>query len=415
MVLSSRLNIKVLFYSLFIFSALTGGGFYLMHPDIQIVRIFLPFLVFLIFFCEIKFTQKSYILLGYLIIDLLYQIVITIAFNEIELNIIVNHVFKFVLLITVLVLLNSQEKKFVKGLYWGFMIFLFVSSILALIEYKTHWHLPRSTIWKKLELRENFGYTYMPTGFFVNSNDFASVFSLISMYVASFHKTILKKRVNIYIILLFVVWVWLNYATRSIINMAVSIVFIIYYFRKHIIKRKLLYLIIAVIISIFLNSYYTKKKEDRINRLKNNPELLAKKRNEITTLDLRLNLYKYSFNSLKSNFGLGHGIYGSKKYYKELQRQDLFLKIIAPHSYWTERLINGGIWGIISFFIINLCLLLILLKKGTGIYILQLILYNVLLFSCSTYVFFLPFHLVFILYFFWNNFSEKLNLQIDEK
>ncbi|WNB17743.1 O-antigen ligase family protein [Marivirga arenosa] len=299
--------------------------------------------------------------------------------EQVELSSFLNFSILLCVIISVIGISSKENGKFLRDLNAFLSIYLIASFSLAVYEHITLKHLPLSasylvtTIWD--------GYYHAPSGFFTNQNDFALVFVMATMFKLSY----LKKGKKNHLInwLLIIMCLWITHVTGSRLNLMGFIIFLAFYFRFWELKKLLLIGISSIIIIsffsyIFVNSSFSLKGH---------------------STNTRINLYYQALLSIPESYGVGYGIDLSKNFYQDRPSNAGISNFINPHSYIFELLINSGILT----FIVYLSLYALILRKAIvfktrlDIFI-QLILYNLLLFSSSSSLFLWPHYFFFVVY-----------------
>ena len=94
---------------------------------------------------------------------------------------------------------------------------------------------------------------------------------------------------------------------------------------------------------------------------------------------------------------MGFGIDASEAFYRSIQDPNLHY-IVNPHSYIFELLINSGVFATLIYLFINGYLIIKNLKYKQHDMMIQVVMYNLLLFSSSSSLFLWPTYLFFIVY-----------------
>ena len=112
---------------------------------------------------------------------------------------------------------------------------------------------------------------------------------------------------------------------------------------------------------------------------------------------VRLSLYKYAVLSVIPSYGFGYGIDYSAQYYQSINDVNLN-NIINPHSFIFELLINSGLLATLFYIGLNIWLLIKNLSSSNFDVFIQIIIFNLLLFSSSSSLFIWPLYLFLIIY-----------------
>jgi hypothetical protein len=171
-----------------------------------------------------------------------------------------------------------------------------------------------------------------------------------------------------------------------------SLLFFVYRYPYNIFKLIGLSLIGVLFFWIFSNDSLFMQILDSFVALKDDLRF-----SERQSTSVRLYLYKYALISPLSNFGLGFGIDYSAEYFRTINDANLH-NIINPHSYILELLINSGVLVVLYYITINAILLVSNWSNKNYDLFVQIIIYNLLLFSSSSSTFLWPIYLFFIVY-----------------
>ena len=121
---------------------------------------------------------------------------------------------------------------------------------------------------------------------------------------------------------------------------------------------------------------------------------------------VRIYLYKYSILSIFENFGMGLGIDASKSYLMSINDPRLFY-IVNPHSAFFELLINSGVIVSSFYIFLNIYIMRLFYFYKKHNLVIQVILYNLILFSSSSSLYIWPIYLFFVIYIAYLNFFIK--------
>jgi teichuronic acid biosynthesis protein TuaE len=232
---------------------------------------------------------------------------------------------------------------------------------------------------------------YSPTVVYFNSNDFASIFSLMFMYLLStFDKEKTLSLLSLFVIISF--HLMIVYFSQSRISLVVSLIFLIYRYPIKLISSSIIGVLVIFIAVIFLEPNWYMQMFDKINELKT--DLLFSDRQSTS---IRLYLYKYSLLSIFSSYGLGYGIDYSLQFFQTINDPNLSY-IVNPHSFMFEILINSGVLAFLAYIFLNIYLALINWVNKDFDFVIQVILYNLLLFSSSSSLFIWTVYLFIFIY-----------------
>tara|TARA_Y100000385_G_scaffold48309_2_gene44831 strand:+ start:2449 stop:3654 length:1206 start_codon:yes stop_codon:yes gene_type:complete len=303
-----------------------------------------------------------------------------------ELNSILNFTFLMFLILTIYSLILSYPKEFLKTSKFVIFLFYLIYVLYSFYEITTGNHLPTSDL-----IDAPWWMRHVPTVVYFNSNDFAFVFTLMLMYGLSvFDRD--KHLSSVWILALFVIHMFIMYKSQSRLSFLMSFFFFVYRYPKKIIFSSVLGLVLFFVGGYFLENTLYMQVMDDILKLKSDLSF-----NERQSTLVRLSLYKYAVLSVIPSFGFGYGIDYSAQYYQSINDANLHY-IVDPHSFIFELLINSGLLATLFYMGLNIW---ILVKNWTysnyDIFI-QIIIFNLLLFSSSSSLFIWPIYLFLIIY-----------------
>jgi hypothetical protein len=182
------------------------------------------------------------------------------------------------------------------------------------------------------------------------------------------------------------------YYSQSRISLLVSLLFLGFRYPYKLAYSSLLGILILLVgISVFEPNWYVQFL-DGLKELKT--DLLFSDRQSTS---IRLYLYKHSIMSIFSGYGVGYGVDYSLQYFQSINDPNLS-HIVNPHSYIFEILINSGVLALLGFISLNIYLIVqnIFLKKYD--LAVQVIMFNLLLFSSSSSLFIWTIYLFIFIY-----------------
>ena len=302
-----------------------------------------------------------------------------------EQNSILNFVFLFFFVLTIFLTFLSSSS-FLKKAKYLVLVFYGIYTIYALYETFTGNHLAISDLYDAPSWMR-----FAPTVVYNNSNDFAAIFTLMLMFIYAEFDTS-KSRSLLFVIGLFLLHVFIVYKTQSRLSLLISFAFFGYRYPKKFIGTAVLGFLLILIMGNFTdNSWYAQLLDD-IAKLKSDLSF-----NERQSTSVRFYLYKYALYSIIPSYGMGFGIDYSAEFYRSINDVNLHY-IINPHSFIFELLINSGIFATLFYIFINFKLIVKnIVLKNTDL-IVQIIFFNLLLFSSSSSLFLWPIYLFFIIY-----------------
>ena len=303
---------------------------------------------------------------------------------EYELNSILNYTFLFALILSLFISFLSFPKLFFEKVNSVVFVFYVLYALYAVYEIITGNHLPTSTLYDASYWLKN-----SPTVVYHNSNDFASIFTLMLIYLFYVYDKNRKTSI-IGLVLIFMLHFFIVYYSNSRISILLSFLFFVGRYPKQILSFSLIgCLLIFIIGSAFEPLWYVNILDD-----------LAQLQTDLSFAEstlVRFSLYKYSILSTFSSYGLGYGVDFSPQYFSSISDPALSY-IINPHSYVFEVLINSGLISFCAYIFLNLYLLRLIYKSRDTDLFIQVIVYNLLLFSSSSSLFLWSHYLFFIIY-----------------
>ncbi len=388
--------ILILFLSAIFISSSFGIG-----PNLFPLRILMP--IAFIYFSTYLFQQivllkkkvksEPLILLAFLFFLYTFLHTSTVTFlrfellgNIYELNSILNFVFLFLFILTLILISISNFQSFLKKGKYLILVFYGLYVSYALYEIFTGNHLVVSDLYDAPSWMR-----FAPTAVYNNSNDFAAILTLMWMYIYSEFDTS-KNRSSLLVIALFVLHTFIIYKTQSRLSLLITFAFFGYRYPKKFIGSALFGVLLILLMGNFTdNSWYAQLIDD-IVKLKSDLSF-----NERQSTSVRFYLYKYALYSVIPSYGMGFGIDYSEEFYRSINDVNLHY-IINPHSYIFELLINSGVFALLFYLFLNIKMIIKnLVFKKTDLLV-QIILFNLILFSSSSSLFIWPIYLFFILY-----------------
>ena len=370
-------------------------------PNLYPLRIILP--ITLLYF-SVLFFQKVILLREKLQLNLIVllsilfflysflqtSIVSYFRFNLLgshyEMNAVLNYTFLAAFIITIYFIIITKKDLFFKQIKYSILLFYLAYAFYAIYEIISGNHLSTSDL-----IDAPWWMRHVPTVVYFNSNDFASVFTMMFMFLlSSFDKD--KEQKTAFILAIFTIHILIIYYSQSRLALIMSLLFFIYRYPYNIFRLIGLSLITVLFFWIFSNDSSFMQTLDSFIALKDDLRF-----SERQSTSVRLYLYKYALISPLSNFGLGFGIDYSAEYFRTINDANLH-NIINPHSYIMELLINSGVLVVLFYITINAILLVSNWCNKNYDLFFQIIIYNLLLFSSSSSTFLWPIYLFFIVY-----------------
>ena len=370
-------------------------------PNLYPLRIILP--ITLLYF-SVLFFQKVILLREKLQLNLIVllsilfflysflqtSIVSYFRFNLLgshyEMNAVLNYTFLAAFIITIYFIIITKKDLFFKQIKYSILLFYLAYAFYAIYEIISGNHLSTSDL-----IDAPWWMRHVPTVVYFNSNDFASVFTMMFMFLlSSFDKD--KEQKTAFILAIFTIHILIIYYSQSRLALIMSLLYFIYRYPYNIFRLIGLSLITVLFFWIFSNDSSFMQTLDSFIALKDDLRF-----SERQSTSVRLYLYKYALISPLSNFGLGFGIDYSAEYFRTINDANLH-NIINPHSYIMELLINSGVLVVLFYITINAILLVSNWCNKNYDLFFQIIIYNLLLFSSSSSIFLWPIYLFFIVY-----------------
>tara|TARA_B100001057_G_scaffold500871_1_gene618426 strand:+ start:3177 stop:4382 length:1206 start_codon:yes stop_codon:yes gene_type:complete len=303
-----------------------------------------------------------------------------------ELNSILNFTFLMFLILTIYSLILSYPSQFLKTSKYVIFLFYILYTLYSFYEITTGNHLPTSDL-----IDAPWWMRHVPTVVYFNSNDFAFVFTLMLMYgLYVFDKD--ESFSSVWVLCLFLVHMFITYKSQSRLSFLMSFFFFLYKYPRKIIYTSLLGLFLFFVLGFFFESAWYMQAVDDFVKLKSDLSF-----NERQSTSVRFYLYKYAILSTFSSYGFGYGIDYSAEYYRSIHDMNLH-HIVDPHSFIFELLINSGLFSTLFYIGLNIFLLIKNWTYSNYDLLIQIVIFNLLLFSSSSSLFIWPVYLFLILY-----------------
>lgn len=308
---------------------------------------------------------------------------------EYEVNDILNYVFLSLLVVTLFMYGLLDRIRFLNYSFKTISVFYIIYMLFAFYEIKTGNHLAISSLYNASWWMQD-----APTVVYYNSNDFAAIFTLMLMYLLTNMQPTKKTLTRVGVFLVLVLHAFVLYKSQSRLSL---LLFGLFLFYRH--PKNLSIALILSLLGFFLvgylgeTSWYMQSMDD-FAKLKE--DMSFGERN--STL-VRLYLYKHAIFSIPGSYGFGFGVNASAAYYQTIADPNLHY-ITNPHSYIFELMINSGVLSVIFYSLLNIYMLVKMWFGKNYDLLIQLIIYNLLLFSSSSSLFLWPIYLFFLLYIF---------------
>ena len=373
-------------------------------PNLYPIRLALPFAALfggLAFFQKLlvkkeKITVSPLVLYAILFFGYMFiHTLVVTGFREVffgieyEVNDILNYVFLLVLIITLFMYGLLDRSRFLNYSFKTISFFYIIYLLFAFYEIKTGNHLSISSLYDASWWMQD-----APTVVYYNSNDFAAIFTLMLMYLLVNMDKPKKVLSKVGLVLILVLHAFILYKSQSRLSLLLFGLFLFYHHPKQLSFTLILGLFCFLTIGYFgETSWYMQSMDDLV---KLSEDMSFGERN--STL-VRMSLYKHAILSVPESYGLGFGVNASEVYYQKITDPNLFY-ITNPHSYLFEIMINSGVFSVLFYFLLNAYMMI---KTWTGKnydLLIQLIIYNLLLFSSSSSLFLWSIYLFFLLYIF---------------
>ena len=297
-----------------------------------------------------------------------------------------NYIVSFLLVGTLFLLSILVIKRFFKLAIKVSTVFYLLYFLFAIFEMKTGYHLPVSNLIDAAEWRSN-----VPTVVYHNSNDFAAVLTMLFVFFCQ-----MKKPQNLIqylpIYFLIIAQLYILYITQSRLSILVFALFVLYKYPKQLFVIGGLSGVFLLVSGYLADSSYYLKLISSVDKL-----LADLSFGERGSSIVRVALYKHALLSVQEYWGMGHGINSSLDYYQSITDPNLHY-ITNPHSFIFEMLINSGVLVTFLYVLLNVYLFVQIWILKIYDLLVQLITYNLLLFSSSSSLFLWPIYLFFFLY-----------------
>ena len=391
----SKALIFIFFASIFLMNSFGVG------PNLYPLRIILP--IALVYFFTVLFQKvillkqkvevQPIILYSFLFFVFMFFHTYAVSFIRFqlfdahyELNSILNFSFLLFFILTLYLIVLSFPKQFLQSSKYIMLLFYLMYAVFSFYEIKTGSHLPTSDLvdapWWML---------HVPTVVYFNSNDFAFVFTLMVMYLLSVFDE-KKSLPSLWVVVIFLIHMFIMYKSQSRLSFLTSFFFFVYRYPKKVIYSSVLALVLFFVGGYFLENAWYMQVMDDLAKLKSDLSF-----NERKSTSVRLYLYKYAVLSVMPSYGFGHGIDYSAQYYQSINDVNLHY-IVNPHSFIFELLINSGLFATLFYIGLNIWLLIKNWTYSNYDIFIQIIIFNLLLFSSSSSLFIWPVYLFLIIY-----------------
>ena len=391
----SKIFIFIFLSSIFLMNSFGVG------PNLYPLRLILP--ITLIYFFTVIFQRsiilkqkvdvQPIILYSFLFFIFIFLNTYLVSFTRFqlfgtyyELNSILNFTFLLFFIIALYLIVLSFPKQFIQSSKYIVLLFYLIYALFSFYEISTGYHLPTSDL-----IDAPWWMRYVPTVVYFNSNDFAFVFTLMLMYLLSVFDE-KKSYLSVWILFIFIIHMFIMYKSESRLSFVMSFFFFAYRYPKKIIYSSVLGLLLFFVSGYFLENTLYMQVLDDLLKLKSDLSF-----NERQSTSVRLYLYKHAILSVIPSYGFGYGIDYSAQYYQSINDVNLY-HIINPHSFIFELLINSGIVVTLFYIALNIWLLIKNWTYSNYDIFIQIIIFNLLLFSSSSSLFIWPVYFFLIIY-----------------
>lgn len=379
-------DIFFLIFGLLIVGALGSENFYVVVPQLQLFRVafILSFLFMLIAIAKLKicFSNLSKFVLFFFLIQYVWTTEVSIYLTTLNLKNFFNFTILFLLILNLLFLMEYNKKLFIKTFLKVSILMFIISISISIWEIITHKHLSSSITNNSPEYL-----AFVPTAFYGNPNQLASILTLILLFLFAYFKT-LKKEPSYWFYIIFLMSIIVTFFTQSVLNLILQLFILLLTVVK--VKKifKLLFLGLILLIAFYWLSLFISNKSFDFNYIING--YLAG-----GSYSIRKALYLDAINSIGTNFSFGYGVNNSSLYY-QLLNDPKVKGIVNPHNYLLEMLINSGLYIIILYIILNIYLSVLFMRNKQLYLIIVLLLYHIILISGSSALFGWYYYIFFI-------------------
>lgn len=324
--------------------------------------------------------------------------------DDYEFNALMNYLFLFVLMLTLFTYALIDRLRFLSYSKIVIAVFYVLYFFYAFYEIRTGNHLAVSSLYDAPNWLR-----FSPTTVYFNSNDFATIFTLMFMYLFSTAKGKGGEGLKWYVYLLMILQLFVLYKTQSRLSMLLFVVYMGYKAPRFLMKGVVLAIVAFLFVGLFVERSFFMQSLDALSKLQE--DMTFSERN---STGVRVHLYKHALLSVKESWGLGLGVDASGKYLQSVADPNLHY-ITNPHAYVFELLINSGLLSTFAYLLLNAYLLVKSWLQKNHDLMVQLIIYNLLLFSSSSSLFLWPIHLFFVLYVFETISAEPGRYKVEIK
>jgi teichuronic acid biosynthesis protein TuaE len=382
-------SIRKLVISLLIISTLTGGAVYIGIKEFHLIRLMciVSFILSWIHLSQkVKFNYLSIAIIFYFVWSTLLSATVSIIDSNFNFKDAFNYLILIILNIMLVYYMETNKEDFLRIVFKSSVVVFFIMLGICVWEVLTEQHLSISNSGRL----EGF-YSYYPTTFFNNQNDYAATSTLICLLVLIYNRYC-KNLNDLLIIVIVFLNFFVTYVTSSRTTFAITFLGFIFIYIKS--RQFLKYFVYSIIIAPFI-LYISGNTFEWFNLdlsvYSGGIDFI-----ESESSVIRKNLYYYGLFSCLDNYGFGAGLNGSQIYYTELNIPDL-MGAVNPHNYLIELLINNGIIFFFFYCCINIVLVFRLLSMKHFRLIFCLVLYFINLQSSSSSLF-LWYHYVFFIF-----------------
>lgn len=302
---------------------------------------------------------------------------------------ILNYALLAVLVMTLFFYGLLDRTKMLRLSYAVIRFFYLAYALFAIYEIATGNHFPSSNLYDAPSWMR-----YVPTVVYFNSNDFAAVFTLMFLFLLADIKPSRNLYARLGVVTCVILHAFILYKSQSRLSFLLFGGFLLFQYPKRLPTLLLLSFLVFFLIGWMGETSWYMQTLDDLAKLKQ--DLSFEERNSTV---VRLYLYKHALLSVGQSSGLGFGINASASYYQSIMDPNLF-HITNPHSYFFELLINSGLFATLFYSFLNVYLMVKNWMLRNYKLVIQLIIYNLLLFSSSSSLFLWPIYLFFVIYVF---------------
>lgn len=371
-----------LFFWIFVFA---GAGLFVFLTQFQLMRLWIPIVLFFIFYKNISFRLGYYTKFWLLFFCAysVYTFVISI-FTNVSMNDMINFFILILIIILNCFIFSDIKINTLKLFIHAVDLFFLITTIIAVYEIITKRHLPVSRVNEWVDFKK-----FTPSTFYANPNDYVCVLWLLHFTKIFLKKDFFSEKCKFCDFVTFTILIIMSFITGARLIQLVIIVFILIYLLQKFPRFVIFFFCMGVIYLFF------SKLDVRIS------EKITEEFSNHGSNEIRKNLYISAIRSFtRYDNILGYGINQSVVYFQRDLNSDLYTgDILAPHSYIFEVLLNSGFFFMCLTIIIPIFQFVFFYKKKKYHIAAFSLCYLIVLFSAASSLFLWPHYICYTILF----------------